>query len=174
VTGVAGAAALLLSVGLLCARRIDTAVWLCALQALSAAVVLAETGTVAAILAFACNGVALPLALSRITSAPALTWRGNAILALSLAVVVPVAGILVFASAGAGGLVAVGASVAMLGLLLIGLSAHALAPAVGLLSAQNGLVMVVSAHPGVSLPAAFAVAVPLVPALVLADHWLRR
>ena len=114
-TGVAGAAALLLSVGLLCARRIDTAVWLCALQALSAAVVLAETGTVAAILAFACNGVALPLALSRITSAPALTWRGNAILALSLAVVVPVAGILVFASAGAGGLVAVGASVAMLG-----------------------------------------------------------
>ena len=84
-TGVAGAAALLLSVGLLCARRIDTAVRLCALQALSAAVALAETATAAAILAFACNGVALPLALARIAGAPALTWRGNAILSWSLA-----------------------------------------------------------------------------------------
>lgn len=173
-TGVAGAAALLLSVGLLCARRIDTAALICALQALSAALALAETATAAAILSFACNGVVLPLALTRIAGAPALTWRSNAILAWSLAVVVPAATVLVFAGAGAGGLLAVGASVAMLGLLLIGLGAHALAPAVGLLSAQNGLVMVAAAQPGLTLPAALAVAVPLTPVLGLAGWWLRR
>ena len=47
-TGVAGGATLLLSVGLLCARRIDTAALICALQALSAALALAETATAAA------------------------------------------------------------------------------------------------------------------------------
>ena len=69
---------------------------------------------------------------------------------------------------------AVGVSVALLGLLLVVVRSHALAPALGLLSSQNGLVLVAGAHPHVSLPAALAVAVPLVPALVLADHWLRR
>jgi hypothetical protein len=51
---------------------------------------------------------------------------------------------------------------------------HALAPVLGVLSSQNGLVLVAGAHPGVSLPAALAVAVPLVPGLVLTDIWLRR
>ena len=71
-------------------------------------------------------------------------------------------------------MVAVGVSVTLLGLLLIVARSHALAPALGLLSSQNGLVLVAGAHPDVSLPAALAVAVPLIPALVLADHWLRR
>ena len=69
---------------------------------------------------------------------------------------------------------AVGVSVALLGLLLLLVRSHALAPALGLLSSQNGLVLVAGAHPHMSLPAAVAVAVPLVPALVLADNCLRR
>ena len=64
--GAAGAAALLLSIGLLCARRIDTAVWLCALQAVFAAMSLGEAAVAIALLAFALNGVALPVAIARI------------------------------------------------------------------------------------------------------------
>ncbi len=63
--GAAGAAALLLSIGLLWARRIDTAVRLCALQAVFAATSLGEAALAVALLAFALNGVALPVALAR-------------------------------------------------------------------------------------------------------------
>jgi len=62
----------------------------------------------------------------------------------------------------------------LLGPLLMVVRSHALAPALGLLSSQNGLVLVAGALSDVSLPAAVAVAVPLVPALVLAESWLRR
>ena len=77
-----------------------------------------------------------------------------------------------FASVGIGGSAAAGVSVTLLGLLLIVLRSHALS--VGMLSSQNGLVLVASAHPDISQAAALVVAVPLVPALVLADSWLRR
>jgi hypothetical protein len=43
-----------------------------------------------------------------------------------------------------------------------------------LLSSQNGLVLVAGASPDLSGMAAFAVAVPLVPGLVLAGMRLRR
>jgi hydrogenase-4 membrane subunit HyfE len=65
-------------------------------------------------------------------------------------------------------------AVALLGLSLIGLRSHALLPVVGLLSSQNGIVLVAAAQPALARPMALAVAVPLVPALVLAESWLRR
>jgi hypothetical protein len=174
VTGAASTAVLLLSIGLLCARRIDTATQLCTLQALFAAITLGETAAVIAMLAFLLNGVALPLAIARMNGATTLTLRGNAILSWAAALVLLVVTSLVFAKVGADELVAAGASVALLGILLIVQRPHALAPALGLLSSQSGLVLVAAAHPDVSLPAALAVAVPLVPALALGETWLRR
>jgi hypothetical protein len=172
VIGVVGAAALLLSIGLLCARRIDTAVQLCALQALFAAASLGEVAV--AILAFALNGVVLPLAVARMNGDTMLTVRGSAMLSWAVVLALLAATGIVLARVGTDGLAAVGASVALLGVLLIVLRSHALAPAVGLLSSQNGLVLVAGAHPDVSLPAALAVAIPLIPALILADNRLRR
>ena len=172
--GVASAAVLLLSIGLLCARRIETAAQLCALQALFAAISFGETATAIAILAFSLNGVALPLAIARMNNATLLTLRGNAILSWAMTLALLVVTGLIFAKVGADGLVAAGVSVALLGPLLIVLRSHPLAPALGLLSSQNGLVLVAGALPDVSLSAALAVAVPPVPALMLAIIWLRR
>ena len=172
--GAVGAAALLLSIGLLCVRRIDTAVCLCALQAVFAAVMLGGLSVAIALLASALNVVALPVAIARMNSATPLTPRGNALVSwagVAVLLLVTVAGL---AKVGTGGMVAAGTSVALLGPLLIVVRSHALAPALGLLSSQNGLILIAGAHPHASLPAALAVAVPLVPALVLADHWLRR
>jgi hypothetical protein len=174
VIGVASAAVLLLSIGLLCARRIETAAQLCALQALFAAISFGETATAIAILAFSLNGVALPLAIARMNNATLLALRDNAILSWTAALALLVVTGLIFAKVGADGLVAAGVSVALLGPLLMVVRSHALAPALGLLSSQNGLVLVAGALSDVSLPAAVAVAVPLVPALVLAESWLRR
>ena len=172
--GVAGAAVLLLSIGLLWARRIDTAVRLCALQAVFAAASLGEAALGPALLAVALNGLALPVALARSNGATLLTLRGGAVVSWAAALVLLLVTVAGFSRPGTGGMAAVGVSVALLGLLLILVRSHALAPALGLLSSQNGLVLVAGAHPHVSLPAALAVALPLVPALVLADNCLRR
>jgi hydrogenase-4 component E len=172
--GAMGAAALLLSIGLLCARRIDTAVWLCALQGVLAAMLLGEVSVALGIVAFALNGVALPVAIARMNSAAPLTLRGNALVSWAGATVLLLAAAAGMTKAGITGMVTVGTSVALLGLLLVAVRSHALAPVLGVLSSQNGLVLVAGAHPGVSLPAALAVAVPLVPGLVLTDIWLRR
>jgi hypothetical protein len=172
--GMVGAAALLLSVGLLCVRRAGTAELLCALQALVAAAPLGEAAPAIAVGAALLNGVALPLAIVRLGGAAAAATPGNAIVSggVTLALVAAIGAL--FARVGAGGLVAAGVSVTLLGLWLIAVRADAQAPAVGLLSAQNGLVLVAGAHPELSLPAALAVAVPAVPALVLADRWRHR
>lgn len=168
----ASAAVLLLSIGLLCVRRIDTAVQVCALQALFAAASLGEVAV--AILAVALNGVVLPLAVARSNGAAMLTIRGNTMLSWAAVLALLTVTSVVFARVATSGSVGVGASVAVLGVLLIVLRSHSLAPVLGLLSSQNGLVLVAGAHPDVSLPATLAVAVPLLPALVLADDWLRR
>jgi hypothetical protein len=172
VIGVASAAALLLSVGLLWARRIDTALQLCALQALAAAVSLGQVAPTAAILALALNGVALPLAIARRHRATMLEARGGAFLSWAVVLALVALTEVAFARVGADGLVAAGVSVALLGLLLIALRAHPLA--LGLLSSQNGLVMLAGAQSELQLPTALAVALPLVPALVLAESWQRR
>jgi hydrogenase-4 membrane subunit HyfE len=172
--GVAGAAALLLSIGLLCARRIDTALRICALQALFAAATLGAAGVAIALLAVALNGVVLPVAIARMNSAAPLAVRGSAFVSWAGATVLLVAAVTGLAKVGTDETVAVGVSVTLLGLLVIVARSHTLAPALGLLSSQNGVVLVAGAHPDVSLPAALAVAIPLIPALALADHWLRR
>jgi hypothetical protein len=174
VIGVASAAALLLSIGLLCARRISTAIQVCALQALCAAVSLGQAAPTVAILAFALNGVVLPLAIIRLNGATMPTARGSAVLSWAAAVALLAAAGVAFARVGTDGMVAAGVSVALLGLLLIAFRAHPLAPALGLLSSQNGLAMLAGVQSELSLPTALAVAVPLVPALVLAESWQRR
>ena len=117
--GATGAAALLLSIGLLCARRIDTAVWLCALQAVLAAMLLGEVSVALALLAFALNGVALPVAIARTNSAALLTLRGNALVSWAGATVLLLAAVAGMTKVGTGGMVAAGTSVALLGLLLV-------------------------------------------------------
>ncbi|MEJ0016885.1 MAG: hypothetical protein WDN25_09990 [Acetobacteraceae bacterium] len=188
---VAAAGALLLSVGLLCVRRLDVALPLLALQSACAA---ATLGHVAAIPAFALGGVVLPLAMAWMRPATALAARGGAVslwlsplwasplwaspLRASLpwagAVALPLAAIALFARSGSGEAVAAGVSVVALGLWLVAMRRHALATVLGLLAAQNGLVLVAGAYPDLPPTAAFAVAVPLLPALALADAWLHR
>lgn len=172
--GAASAAALLLSIGLLWARQIDTATQLCALQALAAAVALGQAAPTVAILAFALNGVALPLAIGRLHGDTMLKARGGAILSWAAALALIALTGMAFARVRTDGLIAAGVSVALLGLLLIAVRAHPLAPALGLLSSQNGLVMLAGAQSELPLPTALAVALPLVPVLVLAERWQRR
>jgi hydrogenase-4 component E len=173
VIGAAGAAALLLSVGLLCVRRIDTAAWVCALQALCAAVALGESAGVVAVLAFALNGVALPLELVRMNdpAMPALRHNASLVWAMAFALLVIIS---VVANIGAGEIVAAGVSVTLLGVLLAVLRSDGWARVLGLLSSQNGLVLVAGASPDLSRTAALAAAVPFIPGLVLAGMRLRR
>jgi hypothetical protein len=173
VIGAAGAAALLLSVGLLCVRRIDTAAWVCALQALCAVMVLGESTAAVAVLAFAVNGVILPLVLVRTNAAPIPTLRNNTLLAWAMALALLVVIISVAARIGAGEIVAAGVSVTLFGILLAVLRSDGWV-ALGLLSSQNGLVLVAGANPDLSGTAAYAVAVPLVPGLIIAGMRLRR
>jgi hypothetical protein len=170
VIAAAGAAALLLSVWLLLTRRADTALRLCTLQALSAAIPLGDRMPAAAVLAFALNGVALPLAVMRTKHTLTFATRGHVLLRWATASVLLVVTIVLLGNVGASGTVATGTSVALLGLLLAGLRAH---PTLCLLSSQNGLLLVASANPDLSVSAALAVAVPLIPGLVLAEAgWL--
>ena len=101
--GAAGAAALLLSTGLLCVRRIDTAARICVLQALCAAMALGEAAAAAAVLAFALNGVMLPLVLVRMNGAAMPALRGNALLVWAMAITLLVVIISVVAKIGASG-----------------------------------------------------------------------
>jgi hypothetical protein len=172
VIGAAGAAALLLSVALLCVRRIDTAVQICALQALCTAVALGEAAAAVAVLAFALNGVMLPLVLVRMNGASMPAPRGNALLVGAVAMALLVVILSVAAKLGAGEVVAAGVSVTLLGVLLAVSRSDGWA-VLGLLSSQNGLVLVAGANSDLSRMAVLAVAVPLVPGLVLAGMRLR-
>jgi hypothetical protein len=166
VTVLAGSVALLLSIGLLCARRIGTIVPLCALQSLCAGAALGRSSMTAALLVVALNGVGLPLAVARLDDGVPLAVRGNVLLSWVAALATLGLAEPVFAASGTG--------VVALGLLLIAVRVHPLASAIGLLSAQNGAALVASAQAGLALPTVLAVAVPLLPALALTDQWLRR
>jgi hypothetical protein len=171
VTGTAGTAVVVLSIALFCARRPATATWLCAVQGFLAAVSLADVGVADAVLAFVLNGIALPVAIARTASTVMPGARGNDRLAWAVVLVVPM---VTFVGFRGFGLVASGISVVLLGLALTVLRPNALVAAVGVLSSQNGLVLVGGARPDLPLSAALAVAIPILPALLLADHWLRR
>ena len=62
----------------------------------------------------------------------------------------------------------------LLGLLLVVLRQHPLAPALGLLSSQNGLLLVAAAIPDLPPSAVLLVVLPLLPGSLLANAWLRR
>jgi len=164
-TGAAGDAALLLSIGLLCVRRIGVAMVLCALQAVSAAASFCAMRPWMALLGLALNGIALPLAIIRAERTT--LAAGKDLVAWLPAIAVPVASAELLT-----GPVAAGMSVVLLGLLLALRSPAA--PEIGFLSSQNGLVLVGAAHPDLPLSAAVAVALPLLPALLVANAWLRR
>jgi hypothetical protein len=173
-TGAANAAALLLSIGLLCARRIDTAAALCGLQAVCAAVAFGQRAVPFALLALSLNGVVLPLAIARFAEGPALTLRGGSLepwVAALLVLVAPAAGL---AKPDTDASVAVGMSVTLLGLLFMAVRRGAFVPALGMLSSQNGLILLAGAQSVLPFPAAAVVALPVIPALVLAEQWLRR
>jgi hydrogenase-4 membrane subunit HyfE len=177
----AGSFALLLAVALLCARRIATALHLCALQALLASVAFAARGwefSAIALAAFALNGAALPLALQRLAErralSPVMAMRHGMVAAWLAALSLLVASAAIFAQGTPGGVLAVGSSVMLLGLLLVVQRAHPLAPALGLLASQNGVLLFAAAIPDLPAVTLLAVAVPLVPAMMMANAWLRQ
>ena len=158
--------AALLSVGLLCARRIETALWFCGLQGLCAAVALGAGNSGFGPIVLALNAVAIPFA----------AWRVLADVAQStpsprswfLAAVVLVVAAAGFGSFGNG--MASGIAVVLLGLQLAAQGGTA----IGLLSAQNGVVLVAAAIPDLPATSALAAAIPLLPAISLGHAWLRR
>jgi len=179
VTGAAqlcGALALLLSFALLCQRRRRTSVCLCAVQALLVSLAAGLQGTLPlalfATVAFVLNGLALPFALLRIGDRsgrqPSFGPPALALLAVAL-VAVAVAVAMRLGTGTRTETLAVALSIMLLGLLQITRT-----PSLGLLSAQNGLILAAGAVPGLPPLALAVVAVPCVPALMVALVWLRR
>lgn len=177
IADLAGALALALSIALWLARRIRIGAWVCAVQAVLAAMAMAAAGRLPveiAIVAGALNGAALPFviqgggpAVLPAPARPALAWPAVfALLAATAAV---------FAKLGEPGhQAAFGAAV-----LLLGLGSFARAPAgawraLGLLSAQNGIVLAAGGLPAVPLATAVAAAVPMIPMLVVGEKWVRQ
>lgn len=158
--------ALLLSVGLLSVRRTEAALWISAAQGLCAAGALAAAGSPIAPVALLLNAAAVPLASQLVLEdrlpdpPPRRLW----LLAVCLLLVAAVG----FGKFGNG--IASGVTVVLLGLLL---AARSAAP-VGLLSAQNGVVLVAAAIPDLPTESTLSATVPLLPALLLAHAWLRR
>ena len=161
---VAAALVLLLSLAMMWARRGAAAIWLCAAQGVCAGAALALAGSPVALLAVALNGIAMPLALGRVDVVPVRQRIVSWAVALALLLVA----IAVLAKVGAGDVMALGTAVLLLGLL----SARG-APALGLLSAQNGLIVVASAMPWLPPQDLLVVALPVVPAMLLANAWSR-
>jgi hypothetical protein len=177
-----GACVLLLSIALLCVRRFDTALLVCVSQSLLAAAALGARGWEAAgvaLLAFGLTGAAIPLALRHLMGRshvpPVITSRDSVAPwihgTLLLAVAVLVLGQL--RPAVPGEALVLGASVVLLGLLMTARRPHPLAPSFGVLASQNGMLLVASAIPGLPLPVLVIVALPVLPALLVADRWLR-
>jgi hypothetical protein len=165
VSTAAAVLALLLSVGLVCVRRAEVALWVCAALGLCAAGALAADGSLVAPVALLLNAAAVPLALRRVLDdrlpdpSPPRLW----LLAIGLLLVAAVG----FGNLGNG--IASGVTVVLLGLLLAARSAP-----IGLLSAQNGVVLVAAAIPDLPMASMLSATVPLLPALLLAHAWLRR
>ena len=162
---------LLLSMVLLCVRRMAVVLCLGALQSLCAAAALAAGGKVElAGLAVALNGVALPLTLWWIAEPATLGVRisTRALWAVALVAIAACTAVPVTLS------LAIGVAVVLLGFLFVARSPERIAHVVGLASAQNGLVLVASSIPYLPLPAGLVIAIPFVPGLVLADRRLHR
>lgn len=161
-----GAAVLVLlaSVGLLFSRRAGMAIGLCAGQAVCASVALAATGSAIAAVALALNGIIMPLACRHVQARFDFA-AGRPDHWLIAGALVLVAGA---AKLGADDVIAIGILVMLLGFL----RSFRSVPTLGLLSAQNGLVLIAAAIPGLPQQDALLAAVPFVPAMMLAETWL--
>jgi len=164
-------AVLILSFAMLGQRRLRPMPRLCAMQALLAALVVLLQRDLRlaafAVVAFALNGLIMPLLLARqagderITRPGATSWIGGVIL-----VAVSVATAMQVADGGRVELLAAALAACSLGLLQ-----SAQSSAMGVLSAQNGVILLVAAVPHVPPLALVAVALPVVPAtLALASR----
>jgi hydrogenase-4 membrane subunit HyfE len=115
--------------------------------------------------------------LERPGMASAFAMRGGDVVSWISALVLLIAAVATFTQVRVGGAtdaLVFGASIALLGLLLVARRPHPLVPALGLLSSQNGLILVAGATADLPLPALLVVVVPLVPALLAANAWLRQ
>lgn len=184
----ASALALLLSFALMRATRRGGAVRLCVLQGCVAALAAGIQAWVhaapqlafVALLAGALNGVAMPLVLKclgdRSGTEPILPKGHNAytpVVAIVLATLSVAAAMHARAGTDIPAL-ASGLSVLLLGLLLVTTDRYRDVPAVGLLSAQNGIVLAASAVPGLPAVAFLVCAVPFIAGLLAVGMWLRR
>jgi hydrogenase-4 component E len=189
VAALAGGLALSLSFVALFTGRITTALHICALQALAAALAAAAQGWVrhapllylAAGLAFALNGLVLPFALRRMTerttmpSSIGTRWGfiGSAAAAFAL-VAASIAAVMPATVEAHLELLAVGLSILLLGLLPLALRSHPLLPALGLLSSQNGVFLGACTIPELPSSVLLLAAVPLVPSFVAVSAWLHE
>jgi hydrogenase-4 membrane subunit HyfE len=188
IAALASALALSLSFVMFFTRRIAALLRICTVQALAAAVAAGAQGwmrhdvslCIAALLAFALNGLALPLALRRLveratTPAP-LRWRCGFAASTAAAFALAAASV-ARAMLLAGGQqfepLALGMAILLLGLLLLAVRSHRMLPALGLLSAQNGVVLAVCAISSPPLSVLLVAVIPLVPSLAVAGLWLR-
>lgn len=157
---------LILSFAMLGQQRVRAMLWLCAMQALVVALVVLLQRDLRlvwfALVAFALNGLLMPLLLvrqgddERITRAGAASWASSLILAA-----VSVAAAMQVASGGRVELLG-----AALAVVLLGLLQSARSPTTGVLSAQYGVILLVAALPHVAPLALAAAALPIVPVIV--------
>jgi hydrogenase-4 membrane subunit HyfE len=188
VGSLAGACALALALAVPLIGRIHTALRIVAVQSLATAVAAGAQGWaqnvpslyVAAPLALALNGFALPLVLHRrsrrLPVRESLAYRYGFAPSLAASFILVAASVdaaMPMAGQGQMDLLALGLSVLLVGLLLPALRSHDLVSALGLLLSQNGGVLAASAIPGLPLSALLIATVPLVPSLVIAEAWLR-
>jgi len=178
-----GACVLLLSVALLCVRRFATALPVCALQSLLAAAALGVRGwqpAGVALLAFGLTGVAVPLALRRVMEQarmpPIIAIRDGASswIAAMFLLVIAVAIFTQLRPPVPGEALVLGSCVVLLGLLMAAQGSHPLIPALGMLASQNGILLVAGSAPALPLPVLVVIALPVLPALLVADRWLRQ
>ena len=183
----ASASALASSLAMLVAGRVAGVLALCVAQASAASLAAVAHGFarnagllgVTAVLAIVLNGFALPRALRRFTGQAGMPasigarfgFAGTAATAFVL-VTAAVAGTVQPAEAEQSALLALGLSMLLLGLLLPVARSHPALPAVGLLAAQNGVILAACAIPVLGLPVLLLAAIPLVPALAVAALWL--
>ena len=173
----AGALALLLSIGLLFANRISVAINICAAQAFLCCVALGASRpkyAAVALLAFALSGVAFPLALRRVFRRHGAAPVHRATLLLwAAAIPVFVVTVAAFARLGGSNLPVLGAAILLAGLLLVARGSNDASRIIGLLTSQNGILLAAGAMPDLPLLTCVLVALPLLPALGLANAWLR-
>jgi len=112
--------------------------------------------------------------MAQFATAPEMAVRGHPLASWILAPAVLLASVAALTTTAPAEHVAVGAAVTLLGLVWLGFRPHALAPALGFLSAQNGVVLAAGGVAGPTLPAALAMCLPLLSVLALADAWRRR